>query len=236
MKLYLHTMMNISRTKQNKTLVTALSAVVLSLALVLLPNQADAWSKRAKFFFTPYLGLAYQYINVNSADDGVFIFPNDTVSFDYDDYLEDSYNSFNVYFGARVHKRISFEISRFQSSEETMDVAEIQRRSGPAEVDSELSGWNYDFIYHYRFGKRWEGILSLGVTDLEIDIDESPLGNQAVSDVQDEDDVFPRYGIGFQYDFSKRLKIRGIMHYMDSDFASIDDMWSAHIGAHIQFE
>ena len=224
----------------------ALIVICLTCLTALLSAQAEAWSKKAKWFFRPHIGALYQYTSVDPGR-GDAVTENNTIEEDflnYDNFMEDAYHAYNIYFGVRIHKRIGFEISYFKTGEETVeDVTQLGDTSTintPTTVDSELSGLNYDIMYFYRFHKNWEWMLSFGFADWDIKLNTTLMpqaGTRAQETVVlgDDDDTFLRYGFGVQYDVSKRLKIRAVAHYLDTDFNGVDVPWTAGIGAHIAF-
>ena len=216
----------------------AQSRLILSCVVALsaiLPVHSAAWSDKARWFFEPHIGLAYEYVSADLKTQTL----GSNAFIDYDNYLEDAYHGYNVSLGARIHNRIGFEISRFQSIEESVDAGRLNNMQGgigcPAEVDSEFSGVNYDLMYFYRFKKKWEWMFSAGIADWDFDINVNPGNREACTSVQDGGDTFGRYGLGLQYHVSKRFVIRGLAHYLDTDWTGIDTPWSAQFGAQLRF-
>lgn len=200
-------------------------------------GTSEAWSKRAQWFFKPHIGVAYQAL-VGDLEE---VTRGTNASIDYDNYLDNTYHGYILHFGARIHNRIGIEVSYFDTFEESTEISEIPTSRGgvgyAGEFDSQFSGINYDLMYFYRFANKWEWILSLGVADWDLDIKTTParaLGNSDIL-LEDGSDTFGRYGAGLQYHISKRLAIRGMAHYLDSDWEAVNNPWTAAVGLQLTF-
>jgi opacity protein-like surface antigen len=188
----------------------------IATVLSLLPFAAQA-----EISFKPYVGVDYQYTNVNYQD-----YP--ALGINGGDLAEDDMHGFNIHAGARLHQ--NFGIEAGFSWSESDDKNNILGTG----INSQVSvyGANLDALGYIPVTEKFELIGTVGLSYLTAKIDFSG----AATATDDESEIKGRIGAGAQYWITENINARGIVRYQGADFDdSADGAVVANIGLNYQF-
>jgi opacity protein-like surface antigen len=202
-----------------RILVTAVIAVSLIASAAFAGDSSAGDSLAANgFFFKPYVGADYDFYHVDysNGNSGVF---------------SDSLNGGDIHVGARVHKYLGFEVSYFDTANESKDNVLGTSISTSAKLD----GWSLDAMGYLPLGDSQKFEL-IGTVGLARTTAKGTASNGSTALSLSDSETKGRIGGGAQYWITDNLNVRGLVRYQDANFeGTIDDAVVYSLGLNWQF-
>jgi opacity protein-like surface antigen len=175
------------------------------------------------FFFKPYVGADYDYLNINYST-----IPG--TSSDYGTVASKSLNGGDFHVGARVHKYLGFEASYLATASSSKD----NILGSGLNSSIKVSGFTFDAMGYLPIEAmpKLELIGTAGVSNLKATIDLSGVAAGSGSKTETKG----RIGAGAQYWLTDNLNVRGLVRYQGANFSGIvDDAIVSSLGLNWQF-
>lgn len=171
------------------------------------------------FEFKPYVGLDYNYTKAG-------------LDSEIKDYIKDSYNSFTLNIGAKVHQNIGLELFYQQSGEEDKSV--VYEGYDLGKFKTKFNAFGADLTGYLPFNEKFEALASLGAGRYKVSLSSTGLLREAGGKGSD-DHWAPRIGAGLMYNINEHVALRAQVRYVHLDMDEVDDLKEISFGVRYNF-
>tara|TARA_R110000868_G_scaffold138329_1_gene352313 strand:- start:34022 stop:34642 length:621 start_codon:yes stop_codon:yes gene_type:complete len=179
--------------------------------------------------FKPYAGFDLSMISADyKTTDGV----------SYGDVFADNFLGLNPYIGADINKNFSVEIGYMRTTEKSKDLGSVTTGAGTisGETAMKLKGFHIDAIGKHAISEKVNLLGSVGLARLKAEAELKLTGAGSATVKGDQSDTAFRAGVGAEYALNDKMRMRGMVRYMHTDFAgTTDNLMQYAVGLNYSF-